>query len=70
MTDDVNIYNKKHNENKLAIKIIDTPGIRDQRGIVQDSIIIREKITDKFKNRFNTINAFLFIVQFSNERLT
>jgi hypothetical protein len=40
MTDDVNIYNKKHNGNKPAIKIIDTPGIRDQRGIAQDNIIL------------------------------
>ena len=69
MTDDVNIYNIKPNGNKPAIKIIDTPGFGDTRGIAQDKII-RDKIADTFKNRLNTINAICFVAQSSNARLT
>ena len=69
MTDDVNIYNIKPHGNIPFIKIIDTPGFGDTRGIAQDKII-RDKIADTFKNRLNTINAIYFVAQSSNARLT
>lgn len=69
MTDDVNIYNIRLNGGKPAIKIIDTPGFGDTRGIAQDKII-RDKIADTFKTRLNTINAICFVAQSSNARLT
>ena len=69
MTDDVNIYNIKPHGNNPAIKIIDTPGFGDTRGIAQDKII-RDKIADTFKNKLNTINAICFVAQSSNARLT
>ena len=69
MTDDVNIYNIKPHGNIPSIKIIDTPGFGDTRGIAQDKII-RDKIVDTFKNRLNTINVICFVAQSSNARLT
>ena len=69
MTDSVNIYNIKPNGNLPAIKIIDTPGFGDTRGIAQDKII-RDQIADTFKNRLNNINAICFVAQSSNARLT
>ena len=69
MTDDVNIYSIKPHGNIPSIKIIDTPGFGDTRGIAQDKII-RDKIVDSFKNRLNTINVICFVAQSSNARLT
>ena len=69
MTVDINIYNIRLNGDKPAIKIIDTPGFWVTRRIAQD-IIIRDKITDTFKIKLNTINAICLVTQFSNARLT
>ena len=69
MTDSVNIYNIKPQRNIPAIKIIDTPGFGDTRGIAQDKII-RDQIADTFKKDLNTINAICFVAQSSNARLT
>ena len=60
MIDDDNIYNIKPHGNIPSIKIIDTLGFGDTRGIAQDKII-RDKINDTFKNRLNTINAICFV---------
>ena len=69
MTDSVNIYNIKLQWNLPPIKIIDTPGFGDTRGISQDKII-RGQIADTFKHRLNTINVICFVAQSSNARLT
>ena len=69
MTDSVNIYNIKPQGNLPPIKIIDTPGFGDDRGIAQDKII-RDQIVDTFKKRINTINAICFVAKSSNARLT
>ena len=69
MTDSVNIYNIKPQGNLPPIKIIDTPGFGDDRGIAQDKII-RDQIVDTFKKRLNTINAICFVAKSSNARLT
>ena len=69
MTDSVNIYNIKPQGNLPPIKIIDTPGFGDDRGIAQDKII-RDQIVDTFKKRLNTINAICFVAKSSIARLT
>ena len=69
MTNSVNIYNIKPHGNNPAIKIIDTPGFGNTRGIKQDKII-RDQIADMFKNKLKTINAICFVAQSSNARLT
>ena len=68
MNDSVNIYNIKPQGNLPPIKLIDTLGFGDARGIAQDKII-RDQIVDTFKKRLNTINAICFVAK-SNERLT
>ena len=65
----VNIYNIKPHGKIPAIKIIDTPGFGDTRGIAQDKII-RDQIANTFKNKLNNINAICFVAQSSNARLT
>ena len=70
MTDSVNnIYNIKPQGDLPPIKIIDTPGFGNTRGIAQDKII-RYQIVDTFKERLNTINAICFVAKSSNARLT
>ena len=69
MTDSVNVYNIKPTGDLPPIKIIDTPGFWNTRGIAQDKII-RDQIADTFKNKLNTINAICFVAQSSNARLT
>ena len=69
MTDSVNVYNIKPIGNLPAIKIIDTPGFGDTRGIGQDKII-RDQIAEAFKTKLNSINAICFVAQASNARLT
>ena len=71
-TSDVNVYYIAPHNGNPPIKIIDTPGFGDTRGIEQDKKITK-LIEDKFrdqKSNIATINAICFVVQASNARLT
>ena len=68
-TSDVNIYCIQKTKNFPPIKIIDTPGFGDTRGIAFDKTII-DKIEDAFKNKIDNLNAICFVVQSTNARLT
>ena len=67
--DSVDIYNIKPQGNLPPIKIIDTPGFGDTRGVVWDRKF-RDLIADTFEKRLNTINAICFVAQSSIVRLT
>ncbi|BFU24924.1 hypothetical protein conserved [Entamoeba histolytica] len=68
-TSEVTIYNIKRTKRTPPIKIIDTPGFGDTRGIAYD-----KKITEQIKEAFETkvldLNAICFVAQSSNARLT
>ena len=69
VTQNVNIYNIAAHGRFPPIKIIDTPGYGDTRGIKRDHEIT-ELIKQKFETEINTINAICFVAQSSNARLT
>ena len=68
-TSDVNIYCIQKTKNFPPIKIIDTPGFGDTRGIDFDKSIT-DKIEDTFRKKIDSLNAICFVVQSSNARLT
>ena len=68
-TSDVNIYNISSYNNHPPIKIIDTPGFGDTRGLKYDNSIT-EKISKKFNKEVDVLNAICFVVQSGNARLT
>ncbi len=68
-TSDVNIYNISSYNNHPPIKIIDTPGFGDTRGLKYDNLIT-EKISKKFNKEVDVLNAICFVVQSGNARLT
>ena len=68
-TSDVNIYNIISYNNYPPIKIIDTPGFGDTRGLKYDNLIT-EKISKKFNTEVDVINAICFVVQSGNTKLT
>ena len=68
-TSDVTVYNIKAINGLPPIQIIDTPGLGDTRGIIQDMSITR-KIEKTIKEVLNTLNAICFVTKSSNARLT
>ena len=68
-TTNVNIYYIKSHNNYPPIKIIDTPGFGDTRGIDYDQKIPK-KIEKVFKKNNISINAICFLGKSSNSRLT
>ena len=68
-TSEVNIYNIISYNNHPPIKIIDTPGFGDTRGLKYDNLIT-EKISQKFNTEVDVLNAICFVVQSGNVRLT
>ena len=69
VTQTVNLYRIAAHGNYPPIKIIDTPGYGDTRGIKRDHEIT-ELIKQKFEKEINTLNAICFVAQSSNARLT
>ena len=51
------------------LKIVDTPGFGDTRGLEEDEKIF-EKISDVFKNKIDIINAICFVAKSSGNRLS
>lgn len=68
-TSEVNIYYIHSHNGNPPIKIIDTPGFGDTRGIEMDKLITK-KIEKKFQTEINQINAICFVAQSSIARLT
>ena len=68
-TSEVNIYYIHSHNGYPQIKIIDTPGFGDARGIEMDMKIIK-KIENVFKNEINQINTICFVTQSCIARLT
>ena len=67
-TSEVNIYNIISYNNHPPIKIIDTPGFGDTRGLKYDNLIT-EKISQKFNIEVDILNAICFVVQSGNVSL-
>ncbi|EDR23729.1 hypothetical protein, conserved [Entamoeba dispar SAW760] len=68
-TSKVSIYNIKRTKRAPPIKIIDTPGFGDTRGIEYDKEITRQ-IKEAFETKVLDLNAICFVAQSSNARLT
>ncbi|EDR22965.1 hypothetical protein, conserved [Entamoeba dispar SAW760] len=68
-TTKVSIYNIKRTKRAPPIKIIDTPGFGDTRGIEHDKEIIKQ-IKEKFETEVLDLNAICFVAKSSNARLT
>ena len=68
-TSDVNIYYIKSHNGFPPIKIIDTPGFGDNKGIEYDKNIIK-KIGELFLKKISRINVICLVVQSFNVRLT
>ncbi|EDR28199.1 hypothetical protein, conserved [Entamoeba dispar SAW760] len=68
-TSKVSIYNIKRTKRTPPIKIIDTPGFGDTRGIEHDMKITNE-IKETFETKVLDLNAICFVAQSSNARLT
>ncbi|GAB1221139.1 hypothetical protein ENUP19_0065G0015 [Entamoeba nuttalli] len=68
-TSQVTIYNIKRTKRTPPIKIIDTPGFGDTRGIAYD-IKITEQIKEAFETKVLDLNAICFVASSSNVRLT
>ena len=70
ITDSVNIYYIRSIYKEIPyIRIVDTPGFGDTRGIDFDKKII-DMIEDTFKNKCETINAICFVAKSNETRLT
>ncbi|KAM3147582.1 hypothetical protein pb186bvf_000389 [Paramecium bursaria] len=65
----VTIYYIKPFNGKQGIRLIDTPGFGDTRGIAQDEIV-GNQIKKCFKEDVESLSAICFLVQSSNARLT
>ena len=70
-TSEVTIYYllPPKNRNIPPLKIVDTPGFGDTRGLEEDEKIF-EKISDVFKNKIDIINAICFVAKSSGNRLS
>ncbi|EDR26286.1 hypothetical protein, conserved [Entamoeba dispar SAW760] len=68
-TSEVSIYYIKRTKRTPPIKIIDTPGFGDSRGIAFDIEITRQ-IKEAFETKVLDLNAICFVAQSSNARLT
>ena len=68
-TGNVNYYNIKSVGGYPPVKIIDTPGFGDTRGIEGDKEI-KEQIRQFFQNKISTLNAVCFVTKSSNNRLS
>ncbi|EDR22426.1 hypothetical protein, conserved [Entamoeba dispar SAW760] len=68
-TSEVSIYNIKRTKKAPPIKIIDTPGFGDTRGIEYDKEITKQ-IKKAFETKVLDLNAICFVAQSSNVRLT
>ncbi|EDR22376.1 hypothetical protein, conserved [Entamoeba dispar SAW760] len=68
-TSKVTIYNIKRTKRTPPIKIIDTPGFGDTRGIEHDKEITKQ-IKEAFETKVLDLNAICFVAQSSNPRLT
>ncbi|EMD42819.1 Hypothetical protein EHI5A_181180, partial [Entamoeba histolytica KU27] len=68
-TSQVTIYNIKRTKRTPPIKIIDTPGFGDTRGITWD-IEITKQIKEAFETKVLDLNAICFVAPSSNVRLT
>ena len=70
VTDNVNIYYIRTKLSDLPyIRIVDTPGFGDTRGITYDKKII-DMIRETFTNHCDTINAICFVANSNETRLT
>ncbi|GAB1222210.1 hypothetical protein ENUP19_0098G0022 [Entamoeba nuttalli] len=65
----VTIYNIKRTKRTPPIKIIDTPGFGDTRGIEWDKEIIKQ-IEETIETKVLDLNAICFVVPSNNVRLT
>ena len=68
-TNEVNYYNIRSIGNYPPVKIIDTPGYGDTRGIERDKEITAQ-IKELFHDKISTLNAICFVTKSSNNRLT
>ena len=68
-TSEVNYYNIRSVGGYPPVKIIDTPGYGDTRGIERDKEITAQ-IKVLFHNKISTLNAVCFVTKSSNNRLT
>ena len=68
-TTEVKYYNIRSIGNYKPVKIIDTPGYGDTRGIERDKEIT-DQIKILFKEKISTLNAICFVTKSSNNRLT
>ncbi|EDR21635.1 hypothetical protein, conserved [Entamoeba dispar SAW760] len=68
-TSEVTIYNIKRTKKAPPIKIIDTPGFGDTRGMEYDKVITKQ-IKEAFETKVSDLNAICFVAQSSNARLT
>ncbi|GAT96191.1 hypothetical protein conserved [Entamoeba histolytica] len=68
-TSQVTIYNIKRTKRTPPIKIIDTPGFGDTRGIAYD-IEITKQIKEAFETKVLDLNAICFVAPSSNVKLT
>ena len=70
VTDEVNIYYIRTSiEDMKYIRIVDTPGFGDTRGIEYDKKII-DMIRETFTKKCDTINAICFVAKSNETRLT
>ena len=68
-TDEVSIYYIASHKNYPPLKIIDTPGFGDTRGLTRDEIITK-LIKDKFEKEIDTINAIGFVNKSNQVRVS
>ncbi|BFU18677.1 hypothetical protein conserved [Entamoeba histolytica] len=68
-TSEVTIYNIKRTKRTPPIKIIDTPGFGDTRGIEWDTEITKQ-IKKAFETKVFDLNAICFVASSSNVKLT
>ena len=70
-TSEVTIYNllPPKNRNLPPLKIVDTPGFGDTKGLEEDERIF-EKISNIFKYEIDIINAICFVAKSSGNRLS
>ena len=68
-TNEVNYYNIRSIDGYPPVRIIDTPGFGDTRGIERDKEI-KAQIKELFEKRIQTLNAVCFVTKSSNNRLS
>ena len=68
-TSDVNYYNIRSVDGYPPVRIIDTPGFGDTRGIERDKEI-KLQIKELFEKKIKNLNAVCFVTKSSNNRLS